>query len=524
MEIGYAYFFEGPEKDNVLGLANFSGGPVFGPPGGDGDFGLTVGFIDADLLSYPLFVVVDGQVATTRGGLGVNYLQGLPLNVFGGPAPKIEKFGDGAALSGYALLPTPELEGKLSLAAGYLWAWAKGSKAQAGRGAAGGENLLSDAFGWSDISNYSTIQTAAVDNKLYLLARSNNGIDTWLWNGNIWIQTGHLSPALSDRSGWADASNYSTIQTAVVDHTLYLLARADNGMRTWKLDGNDWVQVRAAKPPWKDPEWDDVYNYGTIQTAVVNDTLYLLGMSDTGMETWKLSGSDWSLVSKRDPIDEKWSNPSNYSTLQAAPAGNRLYLVARTSTGISTWHLNGNDWVRVASQNPGWSSAANWNVAKYYSTIKLVPVGSSLFLLGRANGGIHTWYFNKNSSGGGSWTQVQSNKPPWSDVLGWRHERFYSTIRAAALGSSLYLTARASTGIQTWRLSNSSATSRSSGWTQVDSNNPPWSSHPGGWEDPSNNHTLQLTAVGGRLYLLGRADSGLHMWQLNNAKKWERVY
>jgi hypothetical protein len=119
---------------------------------------------------------------------------------------------------------------------------------------------------------------------------------------------------------------------------------------------------------------------------------------------------------------------------------------------------------------------------------------------------------------------VQQNNPPWSDALGWNHQIHYSTIRAAALGSSLYLTARASTGIHTWRLSNSSATNRNRGWTQVDSNNPAWTNNPGGWEDPSNNQTLQLTAAGGRLYLLGRADSGLHMWLLNNSNKWERVY
>ena len=195
LEIGYAYFFEGPDEDNVVGVANFNGGVVFGPPGGDVDFGLTVGFIDADMLAYPLFVVVDGQISAGRGGLGINYIQGLPVNLEGGPPPKIEKFGDGAGLTGYALDPSPELEGKLSLAVGYLWVWGKGSNAQSGRGATTqGETILSDVAGWNDTSNYSTIQTAVVDDKLYLLARANNGINTWMWNGNIWIQISSLSP------------------------------------------------------------------------------------------------------------------------------------------------------------------------------------------------------------------------------------------------------------------------------------------------------------------------------------------
>jgi hypothetical protein len=40
----------------------------------------------------------------------------------------------------------------------------------------------------------------------------------------------------ADESGWDDVTNYSTIQTAVASDQLYLLARADAGIRTYRFD------------------------------------------------------------------------------------------------------------------------------------------------------------------------------------------------------------------------------------------------------------------------------------------------
>ena len=42
-----------------------------------------------------------------------------------------------------------------------------------------GDPALSDEDGWDDVQNYATIQTAVVNNQLYVVARSNSGISTW---------------------------------------------------------------------------------------------------------------------------------------------------------------------------------------------------------------------------------------------------------------------------------------------------------------------------------------------------------
>lgn len=96
-------------------------------------------------------------------------------------------------------------------------------------------------------------------------------------------------PALSDQNGWNDAANYSTIQTAAVGDDLYLLARANAGMNTWKFnpDDNSYQSLAAADPPLSDQNgWNDAGNYATIQTVVVGDQLFLLARADAGMDTW----------------------------------------------------------------------------------------------------------------------------------------------------------------------------------------------------------------------------------------------
>lgn len=106
-----------------------------------------------------------------------------------------------------------------------------------------------------------------------------------------WLRLAADSPELSDQDGWDDVTNYSTIQTAAATNELYLLARANNGITTWKLDADNtsWSRLALNDPPLSDDDgWDDVRNYSTIQTAVVNNELYLHLLCDG---TWLRSGT-----------------------------------------------------------------------------------------------------------------------------------------------------------------------------------------------------------------------------------------
>jgi V8-like Glu-specific endopeptidase len=96
----------------------------------------------------------------------------------------------------------------------------------------------SDASGWGDVANYSTMHLAVANNDLYLLARTDAGVDTWRFDtaSSTWSKRADNTPAWSDASGWDDVANYSTMHLAVANNDLYLLARTDAGVDTWRFD------------------------------------------------------------------------------------------------------------------------------------------------------------------------------------------------------------------------------------------------------------------------------------------------
>ena len=158
-------------------------------------------------------------------------------------------------------------------------------------------------------------------------------------------------------------------------------------------------------------------------------------------------------------------------------------------------------WDNVASNDPPWSDDFGWDDISNYSTIQAVGAGDDLFLIGRANAGIHTLRYNPGTD---RWDNVASNDPPWSDDFGWDDISNYSTIQAVGAGDDLFLIGRANAGIHTLRYN--PGTDR---WDNVASNDPPWSDD-FGWDDISNYSTIQAVGAGDDLFLIGRANAGIH--------------
>ena len=373
--------------------------------------------------------------------------------------------------------------------------------------------LWSNARGWDQPQYYETIQLANAGSNLYLLGRASDGIHTWQFDGSQWVQVASGTPGLSDASGWNGADNYSTIQTADVGGVLHLLARANRGMHIWQLNGSRWTRIASGTPEWSDASgWSDVTNYSTIQAVAVGGALHVMGRANKGMHIWRLNGSQWTRIASSTPAWSDaggWTGVQYYSTIQAVAVGGALHLLARADNGIRTWRLDGSQWTRIASGMPAWSDASGWSGVQYYSTIQAVPVGSTLHLLARASSGIHTWRLN-----GSTWSQVARDSPAWSDASGWNSVGNYSTIQAVPVGSTLYLLARANSGIHTWRLNGGT-------WSQVARDSPAWSDA-NGWKKVRHYSTIQAAPHNGKLILVGRADTGIHTWWLDN-RTWRRL-
>ncbi|HEV2816638.1 MAG TPA: hypothetical protein VGW40_05390 [Allosphingosinicella sp.] len=205
-------------------------------------------------------------------------------------------------------------------------------------------------------------------------------------------------------------------------------------------------------PTWSDDKgWDDVTNYSTIQAVGVGNELYLLARANAGMITLRfdLATNRWINVAVNDPVwadGNGWADVTNYSTIQAVGVGNELYLLARANAGMITLRYDRatDHWVNVAVNDPVWADSNGWGHVSHYSTIQAVGAGSDLYLLARANAGMITLRYNRDSD---RWDSVAVNDPVWADSNGWDHVSHYSTIQAVDAGSALYLLARANRGM-----------------------------------------------------------------------------
>ena len=229
---------------------------------------------------------------------------------------------------------------------------------------------------------------------------------------------------------WTHVSNYSTIQSVALNDKLYLLGRANNGMHTWSFDPQtyEWDFISKGEPAW---EWTDVSNYSTIQSVALKNKLYLLGRANNGMHTWCFDPQTrkWEQVAADVP-DWKWTHVSNYSTIQSVVLKDKLYLLGRANNGMHTWCFDPQTrkWEQVAADVPDWK----WSKESNYSTIQSVALKGKLYLLGRANNGMHTWCFDPQTR---KWEQVAADVPDWK----WTHVSNYSTIQSVVLKDKLYL-------------------------------------------------------------------------------------
>jgi hypothetical protein len=375
----------------------------------------------------------------------------------------------------------------------------------------------SDASGWDDVMNYSMIQTAVVKNKLYLLGRGDAGMHIWEFapETNTWTKVA-TNTDLSDAKGWGDVSNYSTIQTAVVNDVLYLIARGNKGMVTWELKDKVWTRLVENDPELSDARgWKDIANYSTIQTAVARSEVYLLARAGKGLWTWKLDpdAKAWIKLAENDPKladSNGWDDPANYSTIQTVVVRGKLYLLARGGKGMQTWRfdIESYSWIRLMKDSPQLADSNGWDDPANYSTIQTAVLNHKLYLLARGGRGMQTWVFNPDVSPA-QWTRLVKDSPSLSDAEGWNDITNYTTIQAVVMLGELYLLARANAGIYTWKFH-----TETSSWSRLAANNPGWSDA-SGWDDAANYSTIQAAVVKDGLYLLARANKGMHTWKFN---------
>src|SRR5271165_2842014 len=98
---------------------------------------------------------------------------------------------------------------------------------------------------------------------------------------------------------------------------------------------------------------------------------------------------------------------------------------------------------------PPWTDASNWNRPQYYATIRAADVNGDgkQELFARSADGIETWTFDPAT---GQWDQIGSSGCGWSDAAGWAQAQYYSTIHAVDINGDgiAELIGRNTSGIQ----------------------------------------------------------------------------
>lgn len=359
----------------------------------------------------------------------------------------------------------------------------------------------SDTGGWDSEEYYVTIQTIVSDSELYLLGRAADGMEMYQFTSSpqpTWtkITTATITD-LSNAGGWEQARYYATIQAVVADSVLYLVARHEAGIYTWKYDSSSktWSTLISKSPAWSDTSgWDSPSSYVTVQTAVVGKTLFLIGRGPDGIHSFYLDTATpkWVEVVTGDKPDPELSNsrgfnvdPSTYSTIQNAVIGNNLYLLVRAYAGIylyelDTSHLPGT-YTTLSSASPALSNEAGWENISKYSTIQLQALEDKLYLIGRDTQGMVTYFFDP-SAAQPEWVLVSEGSPAWSNAAGWRQPEYYGTIKTrihtrqitqddpctnvapkVTTQYSIMLTGCTSTGISTYALTAKTGTWEKSG-------------------------------------------------------------
>jgi MYXO-CTERM domain-containing protein len=294
---------------------------------------------------------------------------------------------------------------------------------------------LSDAVGWSVLMHATSLRLADFDGDGDddVCARAGAGFRCYRSTGDG-FDGAALGPDLSNATGWADASNYGTIQMGDVDGDgrADVCARADAGMRCWLSDG-DGFPTMIDGPAWSDAAgFDHVSYWGTIRLLDVDgdSRADLCARTSEGFACHLSTGDGFGPAAMGPPLVDSsgWGDYDNYSTLRMADVDGdgSADLCGRSNSDFRCWLWDGAAHATTIV-GPELSDASNWDEPQYFRTLRLADVtGDGLAdICGRGGAGISCW-----PSTGDAFGEAVTG-PELSDAVGWANDRYYGTLRLA---------------------------------------------------------------------------------------------
>jgi len=242
---------------------------------------------------------------------------------------------------------------------------------------------LSDASGWSDFDNFSTLRFADLngDGLDDLCARANAGMRCWRGTGSGFDADAITGPEWSDDEGFSSQNKYASIHFADIDGDgmADLFARTADGISV-ALSTGEGFAAELVLASYKDSSgWDDADNALTIRLGDLDGDgdLDLCGranssgilcrrwMGPEGFETSNLAGPDWD-------NDANWDARDNYWSIAFADVtGDGMEdLFGRAPEGFSVAPANGSGFDAVVTASTG-TDAAGWNGGDNWPTVHI---------------------------------------------------------------------------------------------------------------------------------------------------------
>lgn len=347
---------------------------------------------------------------------------------------------------------------------------------------------LSNDNGWADISNYATIRLADIngDGKADLCARADRGVDCWLSDGAK-FDTAVTGPAMPDGEGYNDVKYYSSIRFADIngDGKADLCARFKDGFKCFLATGTGFASAIDLGVMGDGQGWGVAHYFGTIRVGDINGDGKddICARAASGILCWPSLGNNFGTVIEGPAWSDtaNWKEQKYWSTIRLADINGdkKADLCARDNEGIVCALSNGSGF-EPQFRGPAWSDASGWGDYDNYSTLRFADIngdgkadlcaranaqftcvlsqGTSFSTsfgisdLGDAQGynkatqfrtirladinadqkmdvcarsadGLRCYVFNGTSF------EAAISGPDWSDVQGWAHPQYYSTLR-----------------------------------------------------------------------------------------------
>jgi len=324
------------------------------------------------------------------------------------------------------------------------------------------------------------------------------------------------SPGLSDATGWSDVSNWATLRMGDIDGDgrADVCARANAAFYCWPSLGESFGALIGGIA-WSDEAgWDRPEYFGTIRLADVNgDGLDdVCGRSPDGFECWLSDGAGFPTEIGMDELSDAlgWARPQYYGSIRMGDVdGDGLADVcARMAVGMGCWRSLGDGFEGTPIAGPAWSDEAGWDALDRWSTIRLLDLDGDgrADLCGRGPDGIACHL----SEGDGFGPALAG--PAWGDGGGWTDFANASTVRYGDLDGDgrQDVCARADAGVTCARFDGVGFGASFAGPELADD---------GAWDLVRFHSTMRLADVtgDGRADLCARGWNGMLCWESDGA-------